>query len=119
MNGRSAWAALLLALVIASAVGVVSYNAGVSHGLAMAPPAATAGAPAVPAVVYAPYYRPWGWGFGLAPLFFLAVWFMMFGLFRGYPGGRYYRHGWCGGCGVPGGFDEWHRRAHEEMNKRS
>ena len=36
MNRRFGWAVLLLVL-IAAAVGVVSYNAGVSHGIAMAP----------------------------------------------------------------------------------
>jgi hypothetical protein len=103
MNGRSAIGSLLFALLVAAIVGVVSYSAGVSHGLAINGS-----------------YRPWGWGWGwgFAPLFFLGFWFLTFAVFRGmFWGGMYGR---CGGRGWRmGAFDEWHRRAHEEMNKKS
>ena len=113
MNHRFAWVAVF-GLAVALAVGAVGYNVGVSHGLAMAAPAAGAPGAAVP---YMPYmwYRPWGFGFG--PLFFLFVFFF---LFRGLLWGGYYRRGWRHGYpdgGVPPRFEEWHRRAHEEMNK--
>jgi hypothetical protein len=120
MNGRFALGALLLTLLVGTAVGVLSYNAGVSHGLAIAP--AASGTAAVPAMPYG-YYRPWGWGFGwgFAPLFFLGFWwFLMFGIFRGlWWGGGMYRHGGYGPGWRTRAFDEWHRRAHEEMNKTS
>ena len=113
MKGRFVWAVLLLALM-AAAVGVVSYNAGISHGLAIAP-AAGAAPPAGAVAPYA-YYRPWGWGFG--PLFLLGFWFLVFGLFRGlYWGGMYRRCGY-GPRWRMDAFDEWHRRAHEEMSKK-
>ena len=104
----------LLLVLIAVAVGLLSYNAGVSHGLAIAP--AAAGAPAAAAAPYA-YYRPWGWGF--APLFFLGFWFLMFAVFRGVFWGGMYRR-----CGDGAGwreraFDEWHRRAHADMTNKS
>jgi len=117
MNGRFAWSALLFALVVATVAGMMSYNAGVSHGLAVAH--ATAGMPAAPTVPYAYYYRPWGWGPGFAPLFFLLVWVMMFGMFRGLFWGGWRRRGVYGPGGRHDAFDEWHRRAHEEMNKKS
>ena len=114
MNRRFGWAVLLLVL-IAAAVGVVSYNAGVSHGIAMAP---VAGAPAAGAVPYV-FYRPWGWGWGFGPLFFLGFWFMMLLVFRGlFWGGMYRRCGYGPGWRA-NAFDEWHRRAHEEMAKKS
>ena len=102
----------LLLVLVAVAVGLLSYNAGVSHGLAIA----AAGAPPAVAAPYA-YYRPWGWGF--APLFFLGFWFLMFAVFRGVFWGGMYRR--CGDW--PGwrerAFDEWHRRAHADMTNKS
>jgi hypothetical protein len=116
MNGRFALGTLLFVLLTAAVVGVVSYNAGVSHALAMAP--AAAGTPPAAAVPFA-YYRPWGFGWGLGPLFFLGFWFLMVGVFRGmFWGGMYRRHGYGPGWREHA-FDEWHRRAHEEMNKKS
>jgi len=112
MNGRFGWAVVLLVLLTA-AVGVVSYNAGVSHTLAMAP---AAGAPAAGGVPYA-YYRPWGWGF--APLFFLGFWFIALSIVRGLFWGGMYRRCAYGPGWRANAFDEWHRRAHEEMNKTS
>jgi hypothetical protein len=110
MNRRLAWGALLFALIAATLVGVVSYNAGVSHGLAIGP--AEAAAPPAGAAPYA-YYRPWGFGGGLAPLFFLGFWWFLL-----FWGGMYRRCGYGSG-GRAGTFDEWHRRSHEEMNKKS
>lgn len=114
MNGRSGLAVLMFAVVLAIGVGVLSYNAGVSHGLALAPAAgATTGA--IPPV----FYRPWGWGWGFSPLFFLGFWFIMVFIFRGlFWGGMYRRCGYGPGWRA-NAFDEWHRRAHEEMAKKS
>ena len=115
MSRRFGWVVLLV--LMATAVGVLSYSAGVSHGLAMAP---AAGAPAAGALPYG-FYRPWGWGWGwgFGPLFFLGFWFVAFAVFRGLFWGGMYR-----GCGYGANwrahaFDEWHRRAHEEMTTKS
>jgi hypothetical protein len=116
MNGRFALGTLLFVLIAATIVGVVSYNAGVSHGLATAP-AAAAAPPAAAAAPYV-YYRPWGWGWGFGPLFLLVFWFLMFGVFRGLFWGGMYRRCAYGPDWRMRGFDEWHHRAHEEMNKK-
>jgi hypothetical protein len=115
MESRFRWFALVAVVLIAVAVGMISYNAGVSHGLAMAPAAANAAAPGA-APVYPPYmpymwYRPWGFGFG--PIFLLLVLFFVIRplLWGGFHRRRYY---WDA-HDVPPRFEEWHRRAHEKM----
>src|SRR5207302_8151672 len=103
-SGTSRWAAVLLAGVVAVAVGVTAYNLGVSNGLArsaqlVAAPAVQPGvapaAPGAPVVVYPyPYgwYRPWGVGFGfLFPLLFFGFWFLVVRTL--FWGGRWHR-GW-------------------------
>jgi hypothetical protein len=113
MDRQFRWLAIVPAVLLAAIVGVLSYNAGVAHGLAIAP--ALANAPVPPVVPYWAY-RPWGGGFGWGPVFFLLFfWFVMFRVFAW---GGFRRRGWYG----PGAyglrdFDEWHRRAHEAMNK--
>ena len=112
MNRRFARAALFAAALVAVAVGVVSYNAGVSHGLAIAAPP-----PGAPAGAVGPYYwyRPWGFGFG--PLAILLFWFL---LFRVFFWGGFHRRRWYypGPYDIPPRFEEWHRRAHERMNSQ-
>ena len=110
MDRRFRLMVVVLAVLVAGVVGIVSYDAGVAHGLAIGP--ALANAPA------APYwaFRPWGWGFGWAPVFFLLFfWLVMFRIFAWSGGRRWAR----GPFDVPRDFDEWHRRAHEAMNKPS
>jgi len=101
-------------LFLALAAGAIGYNVGVSHGMALAAPAA-GGAPG-----FAPYmwYRPWGFGFGFGPLLFLFFFFFVVrGLFwGGYYRRRWYGYGYGGGCGPASHLEEWHRRAHEQMN---
>jgi len=116
MHGRFAWGALLMAVVLATVVGVLSYNAGVSHALMIAP---AAGAPPAAAVPYV-YYRPWGFGLGFGPLLFFAAWFLFFAVLRTLMWGgmaRRCRYG-PGWRGTPDAFDEWHRRAHDAMNTK-
>jgi hypothetical protein len=114
MGHRFGWVAAAVVAVVALAVGAVGYNIGVSHGLAMAVPAA--GAPSV-AVPYM-WYRPWGFGFGFGPLFFLLLFFFVFRpLVWGGLYGRRWHHAYPGD--VPPRFEEWHRRAHEQMNSQS
>ena len=115
MDQRFRWIGLALVLM-SIAGGVIAYNAGVSHGLAMTAPAAGGGAPVVN------YYgRGWGWGFFPFGIF---LWlFVLRFLFGGWgPRRWYYRHGpWGGPYGSydgPGSFDDWHRRAHERMNNQ-
>ena len=114
MDRRFRIVAMVSAVLVAAFVGVLPYNAGVAHGIAISPALANAPVPPLP-----PYwaYRPWGWGVGWGPVFFLLfVWFVMFRIFA-WSGVR--RRGWYRGgpYDVPPQFDEWHRRAHEGMNK--
>jgi len=107
---------VLLAVVLASVIGVAAYNAGVSHGLAVQVPAAAPGV-----YPYPHYWHPWGFGFFFPLLFgFLLLRLVFWGghrrwYGRGYYGGGYYGRGcYGGGYGdVPAAFDEWHRRAHQ------
>jgi len=102
----------LVMLAMLAGVGVYTYNLGVAHGLTVAAPATSGGAP--PVVFYP---RPWGFGFGFFPFFPLVILFWIFvlrGLFwRGRWGGRGCGYGYYGG--VPPAFDEWHRRAHAQQ----
>jgi hypothetical protein len=114
MDHRFKWAALLVMVVVALAVGSVAYNAGVSHGVAMSASAQGAPAGTLPPVYYG--YRPWGFGFGFGPFWFLLLWVL---LLRGvcWGGGwrhrRWYRHD---PYDAPPAFEDWHRRAHERMD---
>lgn len=99
--------AVLLGLIVA----VGAYDVGLMQGAARA--AAAAGADAAGAVP--PYYwygwgwhRPWGFGFGF-PLFIL-FWFV---IARGFLWGGPWRRRWYHDHHD---WDEWHRRAHEQMN---
>jgi hypothetical protein len=110
MDRRFRLIAFVGMVLVALLVGVVSYDAGVSHGLAVsasAPPAATALVP--------PYgwYRPWGFGL-FAPFLFVFFWLFVF---RAFLWGGLGRRRWCppGMYDGAADFDEWHRRAHERM----
>ena len=112
---RRGWAIALGMVLLGVATGIVAYNIGLSHGLAQG---AMAQAPSgVPPFAYYGWYRPWGFGFGF-PFFLLFV-FLWFGLLRGlWWGGPRWRHRYyIDGRGVPPAFDEWHRRAHEQMKE--
>ena len=120
--GMRRWAAVLFAVLASVAIGTVTYQAGVSHGLALQPPVVAAppaaGAPPVapgpyPYYPYG-YYRPWRFGF-FGPLLFVFFWIF---LLRGicFWGGWGRRHRWHGDPNYwPERFDEWHRRAHDRM----
>jgi len=114
MNGsrtRSAWFFVLAAVLLSALAGFMTYNVGVSHGLAQ-----TAVAQGVPAPPYGyPYWRPWEFGFGFPILFFVLLWFV---LLRGLWWGGPWRHRYYAGPGwIPPSFDEWHRRAHDRMKE--
>ena len=112
---------LVLTAIVLVAVGVISYQAGWSSGVATQVPAGTA--------AVAPYYYGYGphfWGFGIFGFFALLFFvFLFFGLIRaamfGRMGGWGHRGGpkhWGYGGGVPPAIEErmqeWHRRAHGE-----
>lgn len=109
MDRQFRWGAALAAVVFAAFVGIASYNAGVSHGLAMAPEAGR---------MVGPYgwYRPWP-GFFFGPFVLILFWVLVARTFfwRGF-----YRRRWsyAGPHDVPPAFDEWHRRAHERAGDR-
>jgi hypothetical protein len=114
MNHRFKWAALLVMVVVALAVGSVAYNAGVSQGLAMSASASGTAAGAPPSAYYG--YRPWGFGWGFGPFWFLLLWIL---LIRGVFWGGGWRHrGWYRHApyDAPPAFEDWHRRAHERMD---
>jgi hypothetical protein len=104
---RYAWAAGLLALLLIVGAGAVSYNVGLSQGLAQI------GAGNATAPYPYDWHRHWGIGpFG--PLLFIVFWIVIlrgfFGLFW-----RPWRPWYYGGPSRER-FEEWHRRAHERMN---
>jgi hypothetical protein len=106
---------VLAAAILATLVGVLAYNAGVTHGLAQTGQAGGGPGAFGP---YGPYgwYRPGGFGF-FFPFLFLGLWFLVLrALFWGGPWGRYRCYG-GGFHDLPPTFDEWHRRAHERMTK--
>jgi len=110
MNRHFTWAGVLGAVLVATIVGVVSYNLGFSHGLAIGP---AAGAPAGMIMPYG-WYRPWGFGL-FGPFLLIVFWFLLFRTFfwRGF-----HRRRWPypGVYDAPHAFEEWHRRAHERMS---
>jgi len=111
MNGynRYGWAAALAALLLSALVGVFAYNLGVSHGLAQ-----VAVAEGTPSPFIYGWHRPWGFGFGFPLLFLFFGWMLLSRRLWWGPwhGRRYY-----GRYGVPPAFDDWHRRAHEQMKE--
>jgi hypothetical protein len=119
--GMKRWALVLFAILAAVAIGTVTYQAGVSRGLALQPPVAVAPpAAGAPPVAPAPYpYYPYGvyrhWGFGFGPLLFLFFWiFLIRGLF--FWGGCGWRRRWHRDPEYwSDRFDDWHRSAHERM----
>jgi hypothetical protein len=117
------WGIVALAVVAAIAIGATAYQAGVSHGIAMQAPVASApgapgGAQAVPPPPYPyypyRYYGPWRFGF-FGPLLTILLFVFLFRmLFWGFWGWRrrYWHYDPEFG---PSRLDEWHRRAHERM----
>jgi hypothetical protein len=99
------------------AIGIGSYNAGVTVGLADGGAAVASGATVV--YQHGPYVGHWGWGFGFfGILIWILVIFLVFGLVRAaFGGGRWGgRRDWGDHPGRYGGprdyLDDWHRRAH-------
>jgi hypothetical protein len=110
--------ALILVLVLGGAIAAGAYEAGLAQGAAQIVVPAAGAAPAAGAPVVAYYGHPYGWGWGFFPfgfLFPILGLFLFFALMRALVGGRGYGHrGWYGDGqpGVPGRFEEWHKRAH-------
>lgn len=106
MNNTHRWIAFVGALLLALAVGLTAWQAGVAHGIEQSGKIVVP--PSGPYPVPYPYYgwhRPWGFGFLFVPLFFAFWFFVIRGLF--------WRRAWYGGgYGPRGRFDEWHRQAH-------
>ena len=106
------WVIGLFVVAMLVGVGAYTYNLGVAQGIAEG---ARVAAPAAGAVVVPPmyWYRPWGFGFfPFFPLLFILFFAFMF---RGFCGrARWYGRGYREG-GVPPAFEEWHRRAHDNL----
>ena len=114
MNPRSSrphWALGLLALALTFTVAVVAYNAGLSQGVAQVSTGAATVAPPPP--------YPYGWHrplgiWPLFPLMFIFFWaFVARGFWWGWGPRRYWQRGY--GLDDRERFDEWHRRAHDQM----
>jgi hypothetical protein len=114
-------ALVLVALLVAAAIGTSAYRAGVIRGLADAGklPAPAVGPGPMP---YYGYYGPfWHHGpFGFFGILFpLLGLLLIFGLLRALFWGP-----WCTGPhsvskpSAPPWFEEWHRRAHESTPER-
>ena len=126
MSGRLIWRTMLVIVLIAALVGVGTYvyNSGVAQGLAASGKITAPDGSAAPYAYYGPYYRPWGFGFGILGLIFpLLFIFLIFGLLRGIFFGSWRRHGPRGDWPqhVPPTVEEWHRKMHESQSdeKRS
>lgn len=117
MSHRLIWGVVIAAVLLAVAVGVASYDAGMARGLASAGATAAQGTGAA-----GPPYAYYGWhGHRPFPFFFLGPLFGFFFLlvvlrmlFGGVHRRRFYGPPWYG-PGDP--WDEWHRRAHERMKE--
>lgn len=116
--------AAILVVILGGLVAAGAYEAGLQSTVQVAAPAAGAVPAVAPAVAY--YGHPYGYGFGFFPFGFL---FPIFGIFLFFAlmralvgGGRGYGHhrGWYSDDhGVPGRFEEWHKRAHGESSSGS
>lgn len=100
------WAISAIGILAVGLAAGMAYNIGLSQGLAQVP---------VPAGSVLPHgwHRPGGFGF-LFPLMFVAFWILMWrGLFW-----RPWRP-WHDGYGRSprDRFDDWHRAAHERMER--
>jgi hypothetical protein len=134
MNGNNITLRVISALILIAAIagiGFFAYQAGVAHGSPVTIQAPSGQTQAVPAPYPyygwgAPFFRPWGFGFGflgcLIPLF---LFFIVFGAFRfllwgprwGWGHHRYGPWGRHWENGVPPMFEEWHKRAHGEAGQ--
>ena len=125
-------ALLLLAVVIG--LGVATYNAGVSAGLAEAAQQALASGDPTPVVPvygygygYGPYvHGPFGWGWGFFGFFFWILgFFLIFALLRAVFGWGRWGRGSGGGPRGPNGWgggsraEEWHRELHRRSGAES
>jgi hypothetical protein len=109
-SSRSQWALALLALASMAILAVLAYNAGMAEGAAQLPP--VAGNVTPPPYAYG-WHRPWGL-FPFFPFLFLFFWFFVARAFWwGWGPRRYWHHGY--GPDDRERFDEWHRRAHDQM----
>ncbi|MBI5031969.1 MAG: hypothetical protein HZB51_15670 [Chloroflexi bacterium] len=125
MNGRIVLVVFLTVVIVAGAIGIgmYAYNAGIAQGMATSGQVDAPPNNAAPFPYYRPYYfHPFGYGFGflscLIPLFIIFVFFgvMRMVFWRARWGGMHHRH-WEGG--VPPMAEEWHRKLHEQQEKKS
>jgi hypothetical protein len=109
---RGMWIWILLLVLVGVGVGVLAYNAGLHEGLA------ESGRIDDDVRGFGP-----GFGFPFGLIFFLLFLFGIFALFRaamwrGGPGWGHGPSGPYGPYGKGGHIEEWHRRLHEEEDRR-
>ena len=118
MNIKFVTRLIVALVVIAAAAGLAwyAYTLGIAQGVAESGnlPAPVTGAWQYP-YYHGLFFRPFGF---LGCLFPLLFFFLLFGLIRWtFWRGHLHHGGWHPGYEggrVPPGFDEWHRRMHEE-----
>jgi len=108
-NRSSFWFSLIAIGLVSIVVGSLAYNAGVAHGVAVAANG-TPGWPmwAVWGGGWYPGFHPFGFVF---PLFFLFGFFFLIRRLMWGAGRHWGPPAWSER------FDQWHRDAHERMNK--
>ena len=110
--GYPRWAPWAAAALLSVGVGAAAYSLGAQQAAAAAGSAAWTG-------------RHWHWGFfPFFPLMWLFSFWISFALIRGLGGWgwhrrRYYRGGYDAWYDDPSRWDEWHRRAHEQMKSEN
>ena len=132
MNGNNVGLRIVSALVLVAVIAGIAFfafQAGVAKGSPVtiqAPSGQTAPAP-YPYYGYgygAPFYHPWGFGFGflgfLIPLFLFFIALRAFRFLFWGPRWGHHRGPWgrdWGERGLPPMFEEWHKRAHGEQSE--
>lgn len=109
IDRRQRWALAAGGMLLATVVGLIAYNLGLSH----------AAGHDVTEAAWGGHRHGWhtlgGLGF-LFPLFFVFLWIGF--IRRAWWGGPWSRRGYYAGWrDDPSRFDEWHQRAHQHMKE--
>ena len=116
---RYRWVLGAAAVVLAVTLSAIAYDIGFSQGAARAvasSASATAGTQPTPPPEAYEWRGHRGWGSPLFPMLFIFFWVFLFSRFWwwGGPPRPWWRH-YYGGPSDRETFDEWHRRAHDQM----
>jgi hypothetical protein len=118
MNGRTIFRLFLFLMLVAlvAAAGFYVYNIGLAQGRVEGAQLSgqQPGGGVVPYYAYGPFFRPFGFGFGLFGLFFLLIPFLFLTRLLIWGPRRHWGRHYSGeGRDLPPFMQEWHRRQHE------